>query len=197
MIERSISRRTVLTIGAVSAFAPTVAPGLFSAGGAAAADADALDRLIGLIGDRLTVMPDVARNKYNSGAAVEDLPREAQVLAAVAAQAERAGVTRALAESFFQAQIDAAKMLQQARIDAWTAEKRPPFADVPDLALDIRPKLDALTPGLIAALLEAGPLLNAPQTKRRLEKAAVGYAVVHPQDAAAFRRALAPLGLNG
>ena len=32
-------------------------------------------------------MPDVARHKYNSGAAVEDLPREAQVIEAMTGQA--------------------------------------------------------------------------------------------------------------
>src|SRR4051794_6520287 len=75
--------------------------------GFALADGTALDTLLRLIGERLAVMPDVARHKYNSGAAVEDLPREAQVIEAVTAQAVEAGLDKDLAAKFFQAQIDA------------------------------------------------------------------------------------------
>lgn len=189
-----INRRAVLA-GAVSLSALAL-----GAASAVAAEEpgrlDALNRLIELIVARLDVMPDVARNKYNSGAAVEDAPREAQVLALVASQAAQAGVPRNFAERFFQAQIDAAKMLQQARIDLWKNQNQSLFADVPDLARDIRPKLDALTPQFIAALLSFAPLFAEPAVKTQLENAAASFALVRPQDAAAFRRALAPLGLG-
>jgi chorismate mutase len=59
----------------------SVRPGLALSAGTA------LDTLLSLIGERLAVMPDVARHKYNSGAAVEDLPREAQVIEAMTGQA--------------------------------------------------------------------------------------------------------------
>src|SRR5690349_11332896 len=104
----------------------------------------ALDTLLRLIGERLAVMPDVARHKYNSGAAVEDLPREAQVIEAVTAQAVETGLDKDLAAKFFQAQIDASKMIQSERIAAWKAEGHAPFTGVPDLKTTIRPKLDAL-----------------------------------------------------
>ena len=135
-------------------------------------------------------MPDVARHKYNSGAAVEDLPREAQVIEAVTAQAVEAGLDKDLAAKFFQAQIDASKMIQSERIAAWKAENHAPFTDVPDLKTVIRPKLDALTPALLAALKDALPELKLVGAGERLEAYAAGRG---GEDEAAFRRAIAPL----
>jgi chorismate mutase len=148
------------------------------------------DVLLRLIGERLAVMPDVARHKYNSGAAVEDLPREAQVIEAVTAQAVEAGLDKDLAAKFSQAQIDASKMIQSERIAGWKAENHAPFTDVPDLRTVIRPKLDALTPALIAALKDALPELKLAGTGARLEVYAAGRA---GEDEGAFRRAIAPL----
>ena len=135
-------------------------------------------------------MPDVARHKYNSGAAVEDLPREAQVIEAVTAQAVEAGLDKGLAAKFFQAQIDASKMIQSERIAAWKAEGHAPFTGVPDLKTVIRPKLDALTPALLAALMDTLPELKLPGVRERLEAYTVGRSW---EDESAFRRAIAPL----
>jgi chorismate mutase len=158
--------------------------------GFALAAGTALDTLLRLIGERLAVMPDVARHKYNSGAAGEDLPREAQVIEAVTAQAVEAGLDKDLAAKFFQAQIDASKMIQSERIAAWKAENHAPFTDVPDLKTVIRPKLDALTPAMLAALKDALPELTLGGTGGRLEAYAVGQGGEYE---AAFRRAIAPL----
>lgn len=183
----TINRRAVLAL-TVAVAAAVAAPWPVRAAG------DPVAELAALIAERLTVMPDVARHKYNTGAAVEDLPREAQVLAAVTAQATQAGLDRDFAAAFFQAQIDAAKIIQQAGVAAWTAEKREKFANVPDLATVIRPRLDGLTPRLIAALAAARPALAGPDAAAQLEKLAAAYAAAHNKaDAAAFRRALAPL----
>ena len=161
--------------------------------GAARGETDALDRLLTLVGERLDVMPGVAMHKFNTGSPVDDLPREAQVLAQVAAQAERAGAPRALAERFFQAQIDAAKTIQRARIAAWRAEGRGPFAAAPDLATEIRPRLDGLTPMLIAALRDSAPSLARPDLAACCEAAAAANGRRNPGDDAAFRIATAPL----
>ena len=114
----TISRREALTFLAAAAGVACLStrPGFSLAAGTA------LDTLLSLIGERLAVMPDVARHKYNSGAAVEDLPREAQVIEAVTLQAVEAGLDKDVAAKFFQAQIDASKMIQSERIAAWKAE---------------------------------------------------------------------------
>src|SRR5690349_17602394 len=106
---------------------------LISRAGFVRADATRLDTLLDLIEARLAIMPDVARHKYNSDAPVEDLPREAQVIAAVTELASQSGIDKDLAARFFQAQIDASKIIQTSRIAAWKAESHQPFGDVPDL----------------------------------------------------------------
>lgn len=156
----------------------------------ALATKSALDTLLRLIGERLAVMPDVARHKYNSGAAIEDLPREAQVIEAVTTQAVEAGLDKDLVAKFFQAQIDASKLIQSARIAAWKAEGHAPFTGVPDLKTVIRPKLDALTPAMLAALKDAFPELRLSGTGERLEAYAVGRSA---EEQPAFKRAIAPL----
>jgi chorismate mutase len=182
----TMTRRGALALLTTTGFAAC----LSMRSGFALAAETALDTLLRLIGDRLAVMPDVARHKYNSGAAVEDLPREAQVIEAVTAQAVEAGLDKDLAAKFFQAQIDASKMIQSERIAAWKAENHAPFADVPDLRTVIRPKLDALTPAMLAALRDALPELKLGGTGARLETYAAGRG---GEDEAAFRRAIAPI----
>lgn len=191
------TRRAVLAgMAAVAALATAGgwAPGAWAQGAAApAGGAAALDPLLDLVEQRMAVMPDVARHKFNTGAAVEDLPREAQVLTAVTARAKEAGIDADLASRFFQAQIDASKMMQNTRITAWKAAGQGKFTDVPDLATSIRPTLDRLTPAMIAALKEAMPALQSPGAAARIEARSAKYAAAHPQDAAAFRRAVEPL----
>ncbi len=82
-------------------------------------------------------------------------------------------------------------MIQAERIAVWKAEGHAPFPDVPDLSTVIRPKLDALTPVLIAALKDALPELKLGDAGARLEAYAVGHG---GEDEGAFRRAMAPLG---
>ena len=186
------SRRAVLAAAATG----LAAAGLVVAPSWARASSDDVAPLLELIAQRLALMPDVARHKFNSGAAVEDLPREAQVLAQVTAEAEAAGLPRVFATRFFQAQIDAAKLLQQSRIDAWKAEGRGKFANVPDLAAEIRPLLDGLTPRLIAALKKAYPGLTNSAVRERIASYQSLYGHANAADAAAaLRVALAPLSV--
>jgi chorismate mutase len=191
-VNMKLSRRRVLAVAVVAA-AFSSAPSLF-APSFARASSDAVAPLLELIAQRLALMPDVAKHKFNSGAAVEDLPREAQVLAQVTAAAEAAGLPRAFAQRFFQAQIDAARLLQQSRIDGWKAQGQGKFANVPDLSTEIRPMLDGLTPRLIAALQKAYPVLKSSAARERIAAYPSLYSRSNAADAtAALRAALAPL----
>jgi chorismate mutase len=107
-----------------------------------------------LIRRRLETAREVAMAKRNSGAPVEDLEREKQVLQSVESMAKDLRVDPATANRFFQAQIDANKMAQNSFLEEWRS--RPPFATVPDLQKTIRPRLDALTPALLLALRDIG-----------------------------------------
>jgi len=119
-----------------------------------------LDELLTLIERRLAVAPLVARAKWNSGAPIDDPARERQILDRVTAQAQQASVDAALARAFFQSQFDAGKLIQRHLHQQWRRESQPPFADAPNLARDVRPVLDELTPRLIASLRAVTPLLS-------------------------------------
>lgn len=146
---------------------------------------DPLDNLLGLIDQRLALADDVARSKWNSGAPVEDLAREQEIVDAIGIDARKYGLDSGLAKTFFQAQIDASKIVQNARLAEWRAAQLPKFANAPDLQRDIRPQLDRLTPALLEALAHALPALRTRDARKRLEpRAAVD---------AAHAAAIAPL----
>ncbi|HEV7631731.1 MAG TPA: gamma subclass chorismate mutase AroQ [Steroidobacteraceae bacterium] len=119
-------------------------------GGAEPGDARA--QLVQLVDARLAVMPDVARYKWNAKAAIEDLPREQEVLVTLGREAAALGLPPDTTERFLRAQIEASKQMQRELFARWQAQGLGRFAQVPDLARDIRPQLDALTSRLLRAL---------------------------------------------
>ncbi|MDB5810680.1 MAG: aroQ [Betaproteobacteria bacterium] len=147
------------------------------------------EHLLSLIGQRLHYMDDVARNKWNSGAPIEDLPRETEIIENLGKQAPAYGLDAAIARDFFRAQIEASKIIQRNRFVEWRAEKRLPFKNIPDLSDTIRPALDALTPELMKALAAALPELA--KTGARTIKSRAGIIVA--ADAAARDEAVSPL----
>ena len=118
----------------------------------ARSDDDKIDNLLTLINERLALAPKVAMAKWNSGAPIEDPVREAQVLAGLQRQAISQGVDPALAQYFFQAQIQASKYYQQQLHGQWRAAELAAFSPAPDLAAEVRPVIDALQGKLLAAL---------------------------------------------
>jgi len=128
-----------------------------------------VDRLLTLMNERLSYMDDVARNKWNSGAAIEDLPREAQIIADIGVQAASYGLSADIAQDFLRAQIEASKIIQHKRFAQWKQANQPPFTNAPDLRNSIRPALDRLTPLMMRALAQALPTLRkmeGPQSVR-------------------------------
>ncbi|HEY8025194.1 MAG TPA: gamma subclass chorismate mutase AroQ [Burkholderiaceae bacterium] len=134
-----------------------------------AGDRPEIARLMQLIDQRLAIAPMVAEAKWNSGAPIDDPTREKLLLDTLGRQAQAAGLDRTFAQRFFQAQFDAGKLIQTALHARWRIENRPPFDAAPDLARDVRPLLDQMTPNLIAALRDVAPLLNDQGTKSDLE----------------------------
>ena len=134
----------------------------------ASASTISLEPLRRLMDERLALMPDVARNKWNTQGAIDDLPREQKVIAALGAQAQLLGIPGPWAERFFRAQIDGAKQVQRAHFARWKQSGAGMFADVPDLLTVIRPRLDALTPQLLRELAAAWPALADPAQQQRI-----------------------------
>jgi len=162
-----------------------------------AADASKVDRLLVLVRERLELAPAVAQAKWNSGAPIEDLPREREILDAVARAAPGYGLEPRAAVAFFGAQIEAGKVVQQALHRDWRAQGRPPFAAAPDLGRELRPAFDRLTPELLAALGEAQPAIARAGGRALVAEAAGRIMAGAPGGAAAEEAALAPLYATG
>ena len=112
-----------------------------------------------LIEDRLSVMTDVARSKWNNGSAIEDPVREQQLLADVGAKAQALGISVEWVQHFFRFQIEAAKEVQYCFFAQWTAAGQKPFPAVQDLRSVIRPRLDQLTVQILQELATEWPEL--------------------------------------
>ena len=112
-----------------------------------------VEQLLTLQKTRLDVAAPVARSKWNSHAPIDDPAREALILDDVAARAQALGLDVAWTRRFFQDQFDAGKIVQRDLHRQWRVEQHAPFANPPDLARQVRPVLDRLTPDLLAALV--------------------------------------------
>jgi chorismate mutase len=121
-------------------------------------DLTALDRLLRLIQQRLALMHEVARWKWNAGRPITDPQRERELLKSVVERGRDKGLDPDLVRCFFAAQVEAARLVQQADFEHWQVNKQKPFADTTSLAA-LRQRIDQLNSELIDALAEARPRL--------------------------------------
>jgi chorismate mutase len=186
-----ISRRNPLGLGVV--LVALLASGCATTTRFTAADTAAVDRLLGLIGERLEVAPEVARVKWNTGDPIEDVSRERQIIDGVARRGAEYGLDSAIAGSFFRGQIEASKTVQTALHAKWSASRQPPFAKVRDLDRDIRPMLDRLTPMMMRALVDALPVVQRQGGRDLLDRRNNAMLAGLPEGPTAVRQAVAPL----
>jgi len=132
------------------------------------ADHVVLDRLLQFMRQRLLLMHDVARWKWNQKQAIADPKREQAFLESMQARGQAHGLKDEFVRSFFRAQIEAAKQVQEDDFQRWQAKGRGPFTDVPDLSTQQRPKIDAASNELLAALEAAQPLLEDMKARHQL-----------------------------
>lgn len=123
-----------------------------------AAEVEKIDRIILLCLVRLRVAPDVAKAKWNSQSPVTDAAREAVVVQDFTSKAAALQIDAGLAQGFILGQIEASKMVQSSLMAHWQKVGQAKFDPAPDLAKDVRPILDALTPQMLAALQALVPL---------------------------------------
>jgi chorismate mutase len=131
-------------------------------------DQAVLDRLLQFMQQRLLLMHDVARWKWNQKQAIADPKREQAFLENMQAKGQAQGLDEEFVRSFFRAQIEAAKQVQEDDFQRWQAEGRGSFADVPDLSTHQRPKIDAASNELLSALAAAQPFLRNAEARRQL-----------------------------
>jgi chorismate mutase len=119
------------------------------------------------MGDRLALMHDVARAKWNAKRPVGDPEREQVLLRQMEEQGQEHGLAPEFTRDFFAAQIAAARRVQEDDLARWRAEGCGPFADAPDLAA-LRWRIDGLNRNLLGALAEARPRLGDARTRDQL-----------------------------
>jgi chorismate mutase len=151
------------TFVACAALFCTITPSAYADG-----DDTAFTNLIALVSQRLALAEPVARYKWARHEAITDEPREAALLKSVDQKARAATLDPDFAHQFFRDQIDASKDVQNALFANWRAVKAAPEGSPPDLATELRPKLDRLTQSLLGALGRIEPIRHADDCPLRL-----------------------------
>jgi chorismate mutase len=165
----------------------------------AARGQDAIDRLHPLVetsARRLLIAEQVALAKWDSGAAVEDLPREAQVIKGAVRDGDSRGLDSTLISNFFKAQIEANKIVQYSLLADWRRSGRAPAHAPIDLVAMIRPELDRVQTALIAELADTVAIRASTTCRADVAKAIGKYILEHkpevrPLQSIALDRALA------
>ncbi|MEH2125219.1 gamma subclass chorismate mutase AroQ [Nostoc sp.] len=128
-----------------------------------------VDKLLKLIQQRLLIAHDVARWKWNQKRPIEDLKREQELLLKVRQQATTHSLEPDRVVAFFQAQIEAGKLIQTADFQNWQKQGIKSFDNVPDLNQTLRPSLDKLNTEFLFALTELTSVLGCPQIKELIQ----------------------------
>jgi chorismate mutase len=152
-----------------------------------------LDRLLQLMQQRLLLMHDVARWKWNQKQAIADPKREQAFLERMQEKAQTHGLNEEFARSFFRAQIEAAKQVQEDDFQRWQAEGRGSFVDVPDLPTLQRQRIDQASDELLSALAAARPFLESADMRVQLGARAVKVLAGDGITSRVCRMALQPL----
>ena len=134
-------------------------------------DLATLDRLLRLMQQRLALMHEVARWKWNAGQPITDPKREGQLLQSVVECGRDKGLDPDWVRRFFAAQMEAARLVQEGDFARWKANKQGPFADTTSLTV-LRRRIDGLNRELIDALADVRPWLSGPTVQQALPRRA-------------------------
>lgn len=135
----------------------------------------AIEPLLQAISERLSIADQVALSKWDSGKAVEDPPRELQVISAAQARAAEFKLNPDDVQRLFKAQIEANKQIQNALLAQWHAAGKAPDTTRLSLVDDIRPKLDRLQTQLLQAYADFQPLRKTEDCRIKLDMALKRY----------------------
>ena len=141
--------------------------------------ADPYRVLVETSADRLLIAREVALAKWDSGAAVEDAPREAEVISKAVREGDSKGLNQAMVSSFLRAQIEANKVVQYSLLADWhRSGSAPPHSPI-NLTSDIRPRLDEIQEQLIGQLPQAAKHSFDASCRTDLAKAIGDYVSSH------------------
>jgi chorismate mutase len=194
MTIQSLSIRSLLVPLSASLF--FAAP--YSMG--AVPDAKTFRPLIELTVTRLSIAKQVALVKWDSNSAIEDLPREEEVLAKARVEARAAGMSDQEATHFFSDQIEANKFVQYGLHAQWRRMGAAPDEPRANLASDIRPRLDGLQKEFLEVLISTRDLRTEKGCGERLAREVQLYITsqaLEPLYGLAVERALARVCVEG
>ena len=140
------------------------------------------DPLVRTSARRLAIAEQVALSKWDSGAAVEDAPREAQVIQGAVTAGETRGVDAASVTNFFKAQIEANKLVQYSLLAGWRRDGGAPTHASINLAGIIRPELDRLQAELVAELVDTKEIRSGANCQAEMATAVGKYVAAHRKE---------------
>jgi len=165
-------------------------------------DDAAIERVLSLVGQRLELMPAVAAVKWRSGGPIADPAREREVVSRAVNRALSFGLAGEPVAGLVELQMRFGREAQQRLHARWRERGFDFVATSPDLARELRPRIDGLTADLLRAIHLALPALTAPRLyERRTELAStrLGNLLTGPereellQALGGLRRAPAPV----
>jgi len=152
--------------------------------------------LVEISAQRLLLAEKVALAKWDSGAAVEDRPREAEVIQKAVKDGSAIGLDSTLVEAFFRAQIEANKLVQYSLLADWQRDGKAPAHPPVDLGKEVRPQLDEIEKRLVVELSSTVSIRTGANCRLVVAKAVGQYLDAHKlkpdsREAVALDRAMA------
>jgi chorismate mutase len=143
-------------------FAAILLFGIGAHGAWAESPAEQLRPLVQASAQRVAIANDVAFSKWDSGANVEDIARENQVIAHATQAGKSRGLDEKFVADFFRAQIEANKLVQYDLLANWHRARKAPQHSPINLTQTIRPQLDRLESTLLDDLAKAASVRESP-----------------------------------
>ena len=147
-----------------------------------------LNALVDAAVQRLEVADPIAANKWITGGPLTDPPRVRQVLDAVSADAQSAGVSADYARTVFTDQIAATEAIEYSRFANWKFGNSDAPTAAPDLAAS-RSLIDGLNKTMVSEIATQWPLLSSAGCAAALEESKTAVAQARQLDSL-FREAL-------
>jgi chorismate mutase len=146
-----------------------------------------LQPLVETSAHRLMIAEQVALAKWDSGAPVEDAPREAQVIHSAVEAGEARGLDETSVTAFFKAQIEANKIVQYSLLADWRRRgNAPAHAPISSMST-VRSGLDHIQTSLIAELADTAAIRARATCRADIATAVGTYLSKHNQGAGQLR----------
>lgn len=132
-------------------------------------------KLVTSMTDRLKISREVAWAKYRKHSEINDPAREASILASLQSQGRQIGLTDAVVTSFFKAQMQASKCVQQELVNGWNTGQKTPSSAPKDLQKEIRSELDKISHAMLVEWKAVFPLSRSPELQHYAEEQIHGH----------------------